>query len=181
MITIGIDPSINSTGICVKTEKKTLYYIIAGKITKKALSFSHPRLQIYKYDKSDYKDLEYSEKEYLKAKNISSILECLDKIIHKYKKNIRVRMEGISYGSRGSAALVDLAGLNFCIRNYLISKNIPFEIVSPMTLKKASTGNANAEKEEMIYMWKKLDPEMEDITSIKIDDLADAFFLTRLD
>lgn len=180
MITIGIDPSINSTGICVYT-KTPQYYIISSKQTKKNKAFRHPRITMIFYDKLEMKDLEYSERENAKSFHILQIINALDWIIHEYNEEIQVRMEGVSYGSKGGASLVDLAGLNFCIREYLMEKNIPFRIVPPTTLKKASTGNANAQKEEMIYMWKKLDPEMESITEIKIDDLADAFFLSRLD
>ena len=97
----------------------------------------------------------------------------------KVSDEIIVNMEGISYGSTGSAALADLAGLNFAIRMLLIEKGIKFKIVSPISLKVFATNNAGATKEEMSWAWKLLDKEMQDIDKIKIDDLADAYFLCR--
>jgi hypothetical protein len=97
----------------------------------------------------------------------------------KVSDEIIVNMEGISYGSVGSAALADLAGLNFAIRMLLIEKGIKFKIVSPISLKVFATNNAGATKEEMSWAWKLLDKEMQDIDKIKIDDLADAYFLCR--
>ena len=88
-------------------------------------------------------------------------------------------MEGISYGSAGSASLVDLAGLNYCIRMTAIRRGIPFHIVSPMSLKKEATGNGGADKDEMVWAWKQCDSNISKITEIKIDDLADAFFLSK--
>jgi Holliday junction resolvasome RuvABC endonuclease subunit len=88
-------------------------------------------------------------------------------------------MEGVSYGSVGSAALVDLSGLNFAIRNLLIDNNIRFTIVSPMQNKKFATGIGNADKEHMIFSWLMIEKHLKDIKEIKIDDLADAYFLSN--
>ena len=40
-------------------------------------------------------------------------------------------------------------------------------------------GNGNATKEEMVYLWFKCDKKMEAYKHLKVDDLADAYFLTR--
>ena len=66
-------------------------------------------------------------------------------------------MEGVSYGSRGSAALVDLAGLNFAIRMTILKEDIPFNILAPTSVKKFAVGDGGAEKDVMIASWKKLD------------------------
>jgi Holliday junction resolvasome RuvABC endonuclease subunit len=88
-------------------------------------------------------------------------------------------MEGVSYGSLGSAALVDLAGLNFAIRNVLIANKIDFTIVTPGQNKKFATGLGNAEKDLMIHSWLMIEKHLKDIKDIKIDDLADAYFLSN--
>ena len=89
-------------------------------------------------------------------------------------------MEGLSYGSNG--ALGDLGGLNYAIRMILIELNIPFEIVPPTTWKKQQIGNANAEKDIIIETWKKLDKNISNIgKDIKLDDLADSYFLSNFE
>ena len=48
-----------------------------------------------------------------------------------------------------------------------------------MQNKKIATGNGGADKDLMIDAWKRLDKSICDVDSIKIDDLADAFFLAH--
>ena len=88
-------------------------------------------------------------------------------------------MEGVSYGSIGSAALVDLCFLNSAIRMVLKKQNIDFQIVSPTSLKKFACANGQADKDVMIDAWKRLDPNIKDIKDIKVDDLADSYFLAH--
>jgi len=205
MVTIGIDPSINSTGVCVRTPDTYKYYIICSKMSGKMKSFVHNRIHLINYNKIPVTGLEYPDKEYVKSENIYKIIGAVGEIIDYYLQDIHlksnklytgisdesdkssdkssdkiiVNMEGISYGSVGSAALADLAGLNFAIRMLLLSKGVKFQIISPISLKVFATSNAGASKEEMSWAWKLLDPEMKDIDKIKIDDLADAYFLSR--
>jgi len=167
-------------------------------------SFKHNRIHLIEYGKIPITNLIYSDKEYAKSENIYMIIGAIGEILDRYidtnskrhKKisigdsdmsdemsagdsDVVVNMEGISYGSTGSAALADLAGLNFAIRMLLLSRNISFKIVSPISLKLFATNNAGASKEEMSWAWKLLDPEVRDVDKIKIDDLADAYFLCR--
>jgi hypothetical protein len=87
-------------------------------------------------------------------------------------------MEGVSYGSIGSAALVDLCFLNSAIRMTLKKMGVKFTIVSPTSLKKFACSNGQADKNVMIDAWKRLDKNISNITNIKIDDLADSYFLS---
>lgn len=180
MISIGVDPSINSTGVCVYDGKKYVYYIVTSKMTKKMAAFQHKYVNLIPYEKSETKDLEYTDKERVKTQNISNICDKIRSIIKKHKPDI-VKMEGISYGSTGSAALVDLAGLNFMLRQIFLTMNVPFMIISPTQNKKFAVANGSAEKDVMVDAWKRMDPRVSDIHDIKIDDLADAFFLTLYD
>ena len=189
MITIGIDPSLNSTGICVNVEGKCKYYIITSKMTKKMSAFKNEYIQYLPYEKQDTnkKLNEYADVEYNKAQNIYNICERIRTIIKANVEwhagdnlnNCEIFMEGVSYGSIGSAALVDLSGLNFAIRNVLLDLGVKFTIVSPSQNKKFATGNGAADKELMIYSWIKVEKHLKDITEIKIDDLADAYFLSN--
>lgn len=189
MITIGIDPSLNSTGICVNVNGKCKYYIITSKMTKKMSAFKSEYIQYLPYDKQDTnkKLNEYAVIEYNKAQNIYNICDRIRTIIKANVEwhagdnlnNCEIFMEGVSYGSIGSAALVDLSGLNFAIRNVLLDLGVKFTIVSPSQNKKFATGNGAADKELMIYSWLKVEKHLKDITEIKIDDLADAYFLSN--
>jgi hypothetical protein len=88
-------------------------------------------------------------------------------------------MEGVSYGSVGSAALVDLSFLNASIRMVLKENGVKFDIVSPTSLKKFACANGQADKDVMVDAWKRLDENVRDVTGIKIDDLADSYFLAH--
>jgi Holliday junction resolvasome RuvABC endonuclease subunit len=177
---IGIDPSINSTGVCVWDNRKSkhIYYLIPSKMTKKMQSFSHPNIHLTPYDKIDVKDRDYSEKEEIKFDNIYKICKNIGMILDRYMPT-QVYMEGVSYGSMGSAALVDLCFLNACIRMELKKRDIRFSIVSPTSLKKFACANGQVEKDVIIDAWKRLDPTVARVDSIKIDDLADSYFLAH--
>lgn len=177
-ITMGIDPSINSTGICVSKDNKNIYYNIVSKRTKKLENFSSKYINILFYDKNTDKSLNYNEKEVEKAKNILYICNFIKKIIKKHKPS-KVIMEGLSYGSNGQ--LGDLGGLNFSIRMILLEMGINFVIVPPTSWKKQQIGIAGAEKDIIVKAWKNIDKNIANIDEIKLDDLADSYFLAHFD
>lgn len=178
MVIIGIDPSINSTGICINRDGRYTYYIISSKMTKKMENFIHSKVKFLPYNKESYTDMEYSDKETVKSNNLYNIVKIIEDLIKKYKPD-NIIMEGISYGSTSGSALVDLSGLNYMIRMVCINRQVPFTIVSPSGLKKFVCANGQADKELIIESWKKMDKNIQDISDIKIDDLADAFFLSN--
>ena len=180
MITIGIDPSINCTGVCVYDSDKNThkYYMIVGKMTRKMESFQHDQVVILNYDKTETKKGEYQDNESNKSYNIYRICSFIDHILTVFKPDL-VQMEGVSYGSVGSAALVDLAGLNFAIRMTLIQKDVKFNVIAPTSVKKFAVGNGSAEKDVLIESWKKLDRNISTISDIKVDDLADSYFIAH--
>ena len=173
---MGLDLSINSTGICVNNNGKYRYYIICSKLTKKLREFDNKYIKIIEYNK-DSVEGEYSKKESIKTKNIYNIVVEIKNIIKKEKPD-ECRIEGISYGSTGSAALIDLSGLNFMVRQVLIDMNIPFQIISPTSNKKFAVGNGQADKDVIVDSWLRLQPHLKDI-DIKVDDIADAYFLSN--
>lgn len=179
MIKIGIDPSINSTGVCVNMNSDIFYYIISSKMTKKMKEFKHTNITYLPYYKLDTKSGDYSDKENSKFSNICSICNRIYDIINSINcDDIEVYMEGVSYGSIGSAALVDLCFLNSAIRMTLKKMGVKFTIVSPTSLKKFACSNGQADKNVMIDAWKRLDKNISNIYDIKIDDLADSYFLS---
>lgn len=175
---IGIDPSINSTGICIKNDNDYIYYNIVSKMTKKMKNFKHDKINIIDYHKETNAYSEYELKESQKTHNIYNICKIIDELVLKFKPD-RIFMEGISYGSVGSAALVDLAGLNYAIRITIEKYNIPITIISPTSVKKFAVSNGQAEKNIIIDAWKRLDKSISNVNDIKIDDLADSFFIAN--
>ncbi|MBQ1570675.1 MAG: crossover junction endodeoxyribonuclease RuvC [Clostridiales bacterium] len=178
MTIIGIDLSINSTGICVNRDGKYNYFIVTPEqgMTKKMREFSSSKIKILPYTKLSGSK-EYAQKEIEKSHNIYYIVQTIVGVVKKYKPD-RCVMEGVSYGSSGAVA--DLAGLQYTLRCELIKAGINFSVVTPMSLKKTATGNGNADKNEMVFAWKKCDPSIKDIDLKKVDDIADAFFLSLM-
>lgn len=182
MVRIGIDPSLNSTGVCVNDNGVYTYYIIASHMTAKMRKFTHKRIHYAPFEKCDTnkKTQTYACVERAKALNINNICNRIEEIVNRHNAD-NVVMEGISYGSAGSSALADLAGLNFSIRNTLIHNNISFTIATPGSIKKFATGNGSADKALMIHSWRKCEPELADVDGIKVDDIADAYFMSCYD
>lgn len=187
-VTIGIDPSVNSTGMCVSgvDNKFNIYYIFPSKITKKSLEWSKgvDWLNVDEYEKISVKDIDkYHEKESIKFRNLFVLVGTLSmtlNIIMKIYEVDRVVMEGVSYGSVSGSALVDLAFLNAMIRMKLVEKGLKYYIVAPTEVKKWAVGNGSAEKDVMIMSWKRLDKNTQSIPDyFKCDDLADAYFMAH--
>lgn len=183
MITIGLDLSINSTGVCIydTSRLQSFYYIISPKFTKKASTNHNAHLTLVPYEKTTVDSkLDYSVKEELKTYNIYNIVRHIKHILDVWKPDV-VTIEGVSFGSTGSAALIDLSGLNYMVRMACIEAQIPnVFIVSPTQNKKFATGNGSAEKDVMISAWQKLEKHMIGVEQyVKVDDIADAYFMAR--
>ena len=101
---------------------------------------------------------------------------------------VRVILEGLSFGSAGAAAAAnrDLAGLQFLIMSELLEEFDIHEIaiIPPTTLKKFATTKGNAKKEEMVDAVKEKNPEFFEVL-MRLPktkgryDVADAFWLSQ--
>lgn len=187
-IYIGIDPSINSTGIVIQKENKILFYIVKpNKLSKKEIAIEH-KVSNFKYvlynkiDLSKYKDKNYLE-EQKKTENLLSISSTIKNIINSNINEtdiVYIVEEGISYGSSiRTKSVFDLAGLNYLIRSIFFNsnKNTIFFIGTPAEIKKFATGKGNANKEMMKKCFAGIFPEITQIQ--KYDDLADAYFMSE--
>lgn len=191
MKTIGLDLSVNSTGVCVYEDQVIRYYIVASdqSMTKKKLNFIEEHMMtsdqifssglLYYYIYPKAIGVTYEEREYAKTENICRIVHYLEEIVL-FERPDLVVLEGISYGSLGSAALADLAGLNHTTRYMLNNQHIKWITATPTSVKKAACGNGSAKKDEMIYAWEHCDNRLIQYKSqLKLDDLADSYFLSR--
>ena len=188
---VGIDPSINSTGITINIWEDSslfteVFYIIKGnKLTKKEQKVTEDddlKAVIYStYEKIDIKDADNShELELIKTKNLLNIVNVISNIITLYSKHcdkIYVGMEGLSYGSSvRTRSIYELAGLNYLIRNELIVKHqCKLYILPPTEVKKFATGIGNCSKDAVINVFSSIFPHLLKIP--KIDDIADSWFI----
>ena len=190
---VGIDPSINSTGITIaryenNVEAEIKFYIIKnGKLTKResAANDSIDNFEYIIYNKIDltqFKDDNHVF-EYYKTKNmvevVNTIYDLILNEVKKYTSAVNVVIEGISYGSSiRTKSIFDLAGLNYMIRYKLITSDIQhlnLSIATPSNIKKYATGKGNANKESIMTIFKYIFPEMQNIP--KLDDIADSYFM----
>lgn len=202
---IGIDPSVNSTGLVIrkfiddKLEYEKFYIIKGDKLTKKEQAFteSHSNFDYIIYKKTPITNIsDNHELEYIKCTNLHNIVTSITDIIldlteevlnymiddniKNFTYSINIVMEGISYGSvQRTRSIFDLAGLNYLIReailNLSLSTNIKLFICTPAEIKKHITGNGNANKEQIVAVFKILVPDM---NAPKIDDISDAYFMS---
>lgn len=166
MLYIGIDPSINSTGLCINYNDVDNFYIICPKhkIKEQAQNLTY----IF-YDKDT------TNTEIAKTHNLISIANAIEDVIQSYQDNERyIVIEGLSYGSTRTKALCDLAGLNYLIRERFINDHLT--IITPSEAKKFATGKGNVHKEVIVELFKGIYPELMNIK--KLDDIADAYFMS---
>lgn len=185
---IGIDPSINSTGMTIRTDTGFCrFFIIKGdKLTKKEKNAQLNNYEIFEYclyQKENVKDTNNAhERELAKAHNLSTIADTIYNIIEELLQQLRktgtidsvtICMEGISYGSIHSAAVMDLAGLNYLIRDRLHHHTVvgTLLVTPPAEIKRFYTGSGNANKQLMISTFKGSFP---DFDLPKLDDIADS-------
>ena len=185
---IGIDPSINSTGMTIRTDTGFCrFFIIKGdKLTKKEKNAQSNNYEIFEYclyQKENVKDTNNAhERELAKAHNLSTIADTIYNIIEELLQQLRktgtidsvtICMEGISYGSIHSAAVMDLAGLNYLIRDRLHHHTVvgTLLVTPPAEVKRFYTGSGNANKQLMISTFKGSFP---DFDLPKIDDVCDS-------
>lgn len=195
-IYVGVDPSINSSGItCLAYEDekliKEMFYIIKpDKLTKnesKAEDENISRFMYVIYKKPEFDKENNHEVEYYKTIIFRDILNIIKEIISKFVYQITngntipcilyICQEGISYGSSiRTKSVFDLAGLNFLLRMMIIDKINPdrYIIATPSEIKKKTSGNGNCKKEVMINLFKDI---YSDFNLPKLDDIADSYWM----
>lgn len=191
---IGIDPSLNSTGVCLlyygNNEKIKEYFAITkpNSLNKKEQEAQEKYLNFdyHIYEKFDLSKIEDNHiKEIKKTSNYIKNAQKIYSIISEntnYEDNIYLVLEGISYGSSiRTKSVFDLAGLNYMIRFLLFRLSgvkydnlIHGAFIPPTEIKKFATGKGNANKAKIIEEFKKIYP---DFNLPKLDDICDAYFM----
>jgi len=194
-IFIGIDQSINSTGITLQKfennikVKEHFYIVHQNKYTKKEQEANDKldNFDYVSYDKREKKDSkDNSEFELNKLLNNIDISENILNIIKSSIENsldkIYIAMEGVSFSSTKTQSIADLGGLSTLIR-YKIYKYFQqnqdnygnLYILTPNEVKKFASGIGNAKKDIMTSLFQQLYPNLKIIP--KIDDISDSYWI----
>lgn len=197
---IGIDFSLNSTGVCIKENGEYQFFWFPSdsntKIAIKKVSsimnvFLHKRTKIKKTKKlskkqkletntneSFYRDK--SKIDVIQASNLAHLI--IDKL--KIKGSDIIGFEGYSYGSFGQAT-IDLIHYQSVLRHEISKITDNFNVFSPTEIKSFFTNQGNSDKIQMIDSAIKenetLDKLFKDLNYKKpIDDLSDAYAVNKI-
>lgn len=124
-IVVGVDPSLTASGVIILQDGQ----MITEKVIKSKPAGDRP------------------------VDEVRRIWDIVDRIMEHVLANGYpkiVAIEGLAFMARNTSALVQLAGLNYLLRNELSIRDIPFIIVTPSTLKKFVTGHGNSQKDVMM-------------------------------
>lgn len=148
MIYIGIDPSLTGTGIVVLDDQ--------GNVLDKACVKTKAGVRI--------------------EDRFQEIIFGIWEMIHLYQAShtLKVFIEGLSFGSK-SASMLELAGLHYFLRHYLLhTLHAGFSVIPPQSLKKWVCGKGNVKKEQMLLQtYKRWGLEFQD------NNICDAYCLAR--
>lgn len=174
---MGIDPSIRSTGMCVIEDeniKGARYYLITSSVTKKFIKNAKNLISIIQYEHVTPASPSALDKELAKTHNVISAAALIKHIIKTEHPDVVV-LEAVAFAANGT--IDQLAGLNYIIRQDTLEAECKLVVVSPSVIKKNAIGNGAAGKEDMIRAWFVVQPQFAVLSSQKVDDLADAYFM----
>ena len=141
MIIIGIDPSLSSTSIVIKTEDEAFFYNYTNnkpnyKWIKKTSDIINFKFHNYKQGK-DYSDNEIEKLiEYDKI-TTNIVNDIIDIICNHDDNDVRVYIEGFSYSSN-AGRIIDLVTFSTLLRAKLLKTQlVNLNVISPSELKKS--------------------------------------------
>lgn len=153
--TLGLDLSLTGTGYAV-IDQNTGAIKISGVIKTKPAEWANLTAEMAELER------------------LRKIRTEIELIIQKQLIEVAV-IEGLAFMAHQSTALMQLAGLNYLVRDLLYNRKIPFVVVAPSTLKKFVTGKGNSQKDVMLLeTYKKWE-----VTLVN-DNECDAYGLARI-
>ena len=197
MVYVGIDFSLNSTGVCIIKKGKFHWLNFAANVKYTNKPFYHHNLikdfvSIENYERKVPKG-SYVEEQQYKFDHAYYIANYITAAIEEIADGdeVKIAFEGFSYGSKGRS-FIDLIAYNSTLKTILFCSNMTsITIYSPSEIKKTFSGKGNAGKDLMFDAFINLDnPVIKKdkvfnyCSSLKIidgtipkpfDDLIDAF------
>lgn len=169
MLTIGLDLSINSTGITINNNSELTFYLIVPKLTKKMVQYGTDyNINYIQYEKTNSD-----------SDNIREIGRCIENILVNLSKSVYIDLiviEDIALSAR-SNSIITLSLLNGYIRCVCDKLSLKYITVPPTSWKKKLLGNGQANKELIVYHFNHLFPLYKDCP-LKLDDISDSYFLS---
>lgn len=155
---IGIDFSINSTAVTIKSNNEITIFSFVPNYRANIAAFEYHSLlsefiHVYSYTKNDMTKNSIEDQS-IKLKNADDLSNLIIKEIEPYIIGIpNVRIEGFSFGSKGNS-FIDLITYNTFLKVKLIQKyGHCISVIAPKSLKKLYTGNGNATKCDMLRSY----------------------------
>lgn len=150
---IGIDHSLNSTGVVALTKDKDISY------TNYAIT---------------YKDKKTTNNLYFNLKRFDFTINKIKETFDSFHPDLVV-IEGFAFGIKKTKSLTELGALGWMIRMLAWKQNYSMLIVTPSQLKQFVGESGTCKKNLlMLKIWQKYQVEF------KTDDEADAYGLARL-
>ena len=171
---VGIDYSLTSPAVCINNEGEYMFYYLTNK--KKYIGQMAKNIIGYEHQEYD-----------TPIKRFSQISDWAINTFNRLSydlKNLKVYIEGYSFGSKGQA--VFQIAENCGILKYRLQQlNINYDTVVPSVVKKGATGKGNADKDMMYESFvkeTKIDLKKlfdTDKVGNPISDIVDSFYIAK--
>jgi len=149
MLYVGLDPSLTNFGAVIIDEDL--------KIVKSQILKSSPKKSM----------------EYRLLHLTNNVFEMFPGPAKDIKKNVRIAIEGLSYGSKGQS-VAELGALHYFLRILFFDNDLKYQVIPPTTLKKYVCGTGKAKKDlVLLNAYKKFK------VSFESADICDAYCLAR--
>jgi Holliday junction resolvasome RuvABC endonuclease subunit len=172
---VGIDYSLTSPAVCINNDGEYMFYYLTNK--KKYIGEMAKNIIGYEHQEYD-----------TPIKRFSQISDWAINTFNRLSydlKNLKVYIEGYSFGSKGQA--VFQIAENCGILKYRLQQlNINYDTVVPSVVKKGATGKGNADKDMMYESFvkeTKIDLKKifdTDKVGNPISDIADSYFIQKV-
>jgi len=172
---VGIDYSLTSPAVCINNEGEYMFYYLTNK--KKYIGQMAKNIIGYEHQEYDTPIRRFSQ--------ISDWAINTFNRLNYDLKNLKVFIEGYSFGSKGQA--VFQIAENCGILKYRLQQlNIQYDTVVPSVVKKGATGKGNADKDMMYESFlkeTKIDLKKifdTDKVGNPVSDIADSYFIQKV-
>jgi len=172
---VGIDYSLTSPAVCINNEGEYMFYYLTSK--KKYIGQMAKNIIGYEHQEYD-----------TPIKRFSQISDWAINTFNRLSydlKNLKVFIEGYSFGSKGQA-IFQIAENCGILKYRLQQLKINYDTVVPSVVKKGATGKGNADKDMMYDAFtKETKIDLKKIFDTEkvgnpISDIADSYFIQKV-
>ena len=172
---VGIDYSLTSPAVCINNEGEYMFYYLTSK--KKYIGQMANNIIGFEHQEYDTPIKRFSQ--------ISDwAINTFNRLTYDLK-NLKVFIEGYSFGSKGQA-IFQIAENCGILKYRLQQLNLSYDTVVPSVVKKGATGKGNADKDMMYEAFlKETNIDLKKIFDTDkvgnpISDIADSYFIQKV-